>query len=113
MREAQQLETKYTRILQDREKHPDQSVEEYCRDQGISPWSYYSWKKRLRREPKTASIEKKFLPVHVLPRASLENDEAVIHYEIAFPNGITMRLSGSLRSADHAAIIGAAGAVEP
>jgi hypothetical protein len=113
MRDAQRLETKYTQILQDREKHPDQSVEEYCRGQGINPWSYYSWKKRLRRAPKTAASEKKFLPVHVLPPASLENDEAVTTYEMAFPNGITMRLSGALRSADHATIIGTVGGLRP
>jgi hypothetical protein len=113
MRDAQQLETKFTRILQDRGRHADQSVEEYCRGQGISPWTYYSWKRRLRRAPKTAAIEKKFLPVQILAPTSLGNDEAVTTYEMAFPSGITMRLSGSLRSADHAAIIGAVCGLRP
>jgi hypothetical protein len=114
MKSSQQLEAKYRRILHDRAKFPHQSVDEYCRGQGVSPWAYYSWKRRLLGKPDTTGLEKKFLPVRLMtPAASVEDGEAVVNYEIAFPNGIRIRLTGSLRSADHPIIIGAIAGVGP
>jgi hypothetical protein len=110
----QQLEARYSQILREREKHTDQSVEEFCRIRGISPWAYYSWKRRLRTKPEISQRQKKFLPVQLIgPTAATGNNDSAKKYEITFPNGITLRLSGSLQREDHAAIIGAIAGVHP
>lgn len=113
MRDVQQIKTKYAMILRERAKYANQSVEEYCRGKGINPCTYYYWKKRLGATAASA-VQNKFLSVQVMqPTPSGDNGEAVIQYEIAFPNGITMRLSGALRHMDHSAIISAVGGLRP
>jgi hypothetical protein len=114
MRESQQLAAKYAMLLQERKKHADQSVEEFCRGRGISPWTYYSWKKRLRQASNDSTVPKKFLPVQFIsPTPTTTRAEGGTEYEIKFPNGITMRLMGALQGEDHSAIIGAIAGVRP
>jgi len=103
---------RYARILKDRQHHTDQTVDEFCRIHGITPWIYYYWKRRLHPAPAgtTASLpEKRFLPVRILPppASPAGNGDPVIKYEMEFPNGIRLRLSGALQAADHSAVIGA------
>lgn len=114
MRDAQPLEAKYSQILRDREKHAGQSVEEFCRDKGINPCTYYYWKKRLRKTSEISANQKNFLPVDItIPPASSVNGGTAITYEIGFPNGVAMRLSGALHHADHSIIIGAVARLRP
>lgn len=101
------LEARYSQILREREKHADQSVKKFCRSQGISPWTYYSWKKRLRTKAKISADQKKFLPVQLMgPTVADVRNDTGIKYEIEFPNGITLRLTGGLHHEDHTAVIG-------
>ena len=106
---------RYARIFKERARHTDQSVDVFCRVHGITPWTYYYWKRRLRPAPTstTASLpEKRFLPVRILPPASpAGNGDTVIKYEMEFPNGIRLRLSGALQREDHSAVIGAVAGV--
>ena len=108
---------RYTRILKERERHTDQTVDEFCSEQGITPWIYYYWKRRLRQAPASnvASLpENKFLPVRILPStATAGNGDTVLKYEMEFPNGITVCLSGPLQREDHSTIISAVGGLRP
>jgi hypothetical protein len=117
MKLSTEQQARYARILKDRERHNDQTVDEFCRIQGITPWIYYYWKRRLAGTPARAVAslpEKGFLPVRILPSSSIVgNVEPAITYEMEFPNGIRLRLSGALQVADHSAVIGAVGGVRP
>ena len=66
------------------------SVEAFCRSEGVSSASFYLWKRRLAVEPTlTTPI---FVPITVAdtPRSPL--------VEIAFPNGIVIRLPADAQS---------------
>jgi hypothetical protein len=63
---------------------------------------------------KDSTVQKKFLPVHVMPpSASAETSDTNVKYEIKFPNGITIHLSGALQGENHTAIIGAVAGFRP
>jgi hypothetical protein len=115
MRDIQLLEAKYARILRERTQHADQSVDEFCRVHGIAPWTYYYWKRRLRQAPvsKGASLPvKNFLPLQLIsPSPKIANGEGGMKYEITFPNGVTVHLSGTMQREDHAVIIGTVAAI--
>ena len=117
MKLSTEQQARYIRILKERERHTDQTVDEFCRNHGITPWSYYYWKRRLSQAPacdRASLPENKFLPVRIMPSvATTGNGNTIIKYEMEFPNGITLRLSGSLQREDHVAVIGAVGGLRP
>jgi len=99
MRDTERLKAKYGMILQEREKHGDQSVEDFCKRYGISAWTFYYWKKRLRRASDCPLPIKRFVPIQVMPSRSSSRD-TVNDYEIRFPNGYAMRISGAMPRED-------------
>jgi transposase len=67
------------------------SVEAFCRAEGVSSASFYLWKRRLAVEP-TTSTTPTFVPITV---ADTPTSPPV---EIAFPNGIVIRLPADAHS---------------
>jgi hypothetical protein len=106
MRTPEQLKAKYESILQEREKHSDQSINDFCKHRGIAPWTFYYWKKRLRKAPVCSPALRKFLPLQIMPSAPMAaNGSIAIDYEIRFSNGSMMRLSGKMQREDISFII--------
>jgi transposase-like protein len=116
MRDPEQLKAKYALILRDREKHTDQTVDEFCRVHGIAPWTYYYWKRRLRQAPGPESTTlpvKKFLPIHVMRPPSPELRDFSPGCEIGFSNGMTMHFSGKMQLEDVSHIIRTVSSLHP
>ena len=67
------------------------SVAEFCRRQGVSPPSFYQWRKRLRAESAGAEVASagSFLPLSVLGAG------AVTAVEIELPCGAVVRVPQS------------------
>lgn len=101
------LREKYARILKQREQSPEVPLERFCRRHGISPWTYYYWKKRLEDTLTTQVMRPKpFVPV-VMERLDLESGPWA---EVRYPNGILLRCTGN-HSKEALALL--AGALRP
>jgi hypothetical protein len=50
-------------------REAQQSVAEFCRQEGVSAPSFYQWRKRLARRPRPAEEAAGFLPVQVVGSA--------------------------------------------
>ena len=86
------LRAKYTRILKQRERRHEVPLDRFCRQHGISLWTYYYWKKRLTDTPTTQVLRAgPFVPV-VMRRLEQESGPWA---EIRYPNGILLRCSGN------------------
>ncbi len=113
MRDTEQLKAKYGLILREREKHGDQSVEDFCNRHGITPWRYYYWKKRLRKAADNFPPLRKVVPLQLTPSSRVcANDGSVIDSEIKFSNGTMMRISGTIQREDFLALIETVAAVQ-
>jgi len=86
------LRRKYAAIIQERQKHPGQSVETFCRAHGITPWRYYYWRKRLKAKANPLIPREQFVPVNILPSPVCHG--ATQRYAIRFPSGVTLGISG-------------------
>lgn len=86
------LKRKFAAIIQERQKYPDQSVEEFCRAHGITPWCYYYWRKRLKPKANPLVPRERFVPVNVLPSPVFHG--ATQRYAIRFPSGVTLGVTG-------------------
>ena len=75
-----------TRLL--RFKQGSFTVAEFCRREGVSTSSFYLWKQRLAIEPPTTA----FVPLTV------DDDDPSLPIEVAFPNGIVIRVPADARS---------------
>ena len=82
---------KYGLILLDREKHLDEPLPIFCKKHGISPWSYYYWKKRLGKLLACSVLPKKFIPVTL--EQSAQNFIDKPRYTFRFSNGATLLIS--------------------
>jgi hypothetical protein len=107
MRTTEKLQAKYSLILREREKHSDQTVEDFCKRHGTTPWTYYYWKKKLGKISDSSPSPRSFLPVQVMPPSPIftSGGSSALDYELRFPNGCMMRLSGTLSREDIAAVI--------
>lgn len=86
------LRRKYTTIIRERQKHPYQPIETFCRTHGIAVWCYYYWRKRLSTPESKSVFNERFIPVNV--SASPACRENTQRYALRFPNGITLGISG-------------------
>ena len=70
-RKAQEWQQRFVRFENSRQS----TIEAFCRQEGISPQSFYLWRKRLARSPAaqpTASPAREaFRPVRLLPAAGV------------------------------------------
>jgi hypothetical protein len=78
------LQVKYESILETRKQHPDIPIAKFCKEQGITPWTYYYWKKRLRTSVSPVCSSSNFIPLSIIPPRHLAGK---ISCEIIFPNG--------------------------
>jgi len=90
----QLLKRKYALLIEERSKHPDQSVETFCRVHGITVWCYYYWRKRLSSRTLKPVSREQFVPVNISPSPSLVSRGNTPRYALRFPSGITLGISG-------------------
>jgi len=102
-RTEQALRAKYLAIFREREKDTEQPVLAFCKKQGLSPAAYYRWKNILRSARRHTSRES-FVPITVTPIATPSNS-AEARFDLRFPNGATLQITGSLNSADLSALV--------
>jgi len=69
--------------------HASQTVAEFCADEGVSPASFYQWRRRLRAEVPAAETTARFVPVQ-LPTTTPAESTAVLSLEL--PGGVRVRL---------------------
>jgi transposase len=80
------------------------SVSEFCWREGVSPPSFYQWRKRLRRAPHSGSRRARapvFVPVEVVgsagepaPLASGGSEGALV--EVVMPRGVRVRIGSQV-----------------
>ena len=73
----------------ERFEHAGQTVADFCADEGVSPASFYQWRRRLRSEVTATETTARFVPVQ-LPSASPEETTTVMSIEL--PGGVRVRL---------------------
>ena len=102
---------KFTRLIE-RQKESGLSVKMFCTNEGIAESTFYYWQKRIRNE----AGEKRFIPLVVNPAGTglqkftqTETDHpqkySDNHFEITYPNGITLRVKTELGLAGLRALI--------
>jgi len=69
-----------------------QTVAEFCSDEGVSPASFYQWRRRLRSEVTPTETTARFVPVQ-LPMAPPEQTTTVMSVEL--PGGVRVRIEVS------------------
>ena len=67
-----------------------QSVAEFCRQEGVSAPSFYQWRKRLTQRPRPAEKATSFLPVQVVGSAGVA---------VQLPGGTQLHVPTSERGA--------------
>jgi transposase-like protein len=75
----------------------EQTVAEFCTDEGVSPASFYQWRRRLRSEITPSETTARFVPVQ-LPTAAPEQATTVLSVEI--PGGVRVRIEVTGTPAD-------------
>jgi transposase-like protein len=73
----------------ERFEHAGQTVAEFCSDEGVSPASFYQWRRRIRSEITPTETTARFVPVQ-LPSASPEETTTVMSVEL--PGGVRVRI---------------------
>ena len=103
-RRRTKLQAKYARILKQRERRPEVPLDRFCRQNGISLWTYYYWKKRLSDTPTTQVLRAgPFVPVVIERR----EPESIAWAEVRYPNGILLRCTGNHSHEELAFLAGA------
>jgi hypothetical protein len=87
-----------------RQKESGLTVSSFCSNEGIAPSTFYYWQKKIRKE----SGEKHFIPlvlksaqqafIHSTPTETVQKLKGgdINHFEITYPNGITLRVRSCL-----------------
>lgn len=85
-RQAREERVAYWRGVLARQRTSGLSIATFCREEEVSPASFYAWRRRL------AKVETpQFVPVH-LPATSPE-------FEVRLPNGVCVVVPGSFTEA--------------
>jgi transposase-like protein len=84
----------YRTLLQERSRDTSVPLARFCRKHGISPWTYYYWRKRLGHKDKVhkkqdTSASASFVPVSVIPA---HKDQP--YMEVRLQEGTVIRISG-------------------
>jgi transposase-like protein len=79
----------YKRLIELRRQKPEEPLSQFCRENGISTWTYYFWRKKIiaetGRNDRRQTVQT-FVPVR------LESNTLPSHsLEIVLPNGIRVR----------------------
>jgi hypothetical protein len=105
MRKSKSLSIKYESIFNERSKNPNQSIADFCKQQGIKLWSFYYWKKKLNKPNGRSSARRNFIPLQV-PFASTRGSDTTKHcYEIRFSNGSQISIVGKMEISELASVI--------
>lgn len=83
---------KYARLIE-QQKASGLSVKRFCSNEGIAPSNFYYWQKKLLRSSKVQG----FVPLVIKSTPELQaskSEESLL--EIAYPNGITLRIKQDL-----------------
>lgn len=105
MRKSKTLSIKYGSIFEERSKNPNQSIADFCKQQGIKLWSFYYWKKKLSKPNVRSFARRNFIPLQVPSPSPRDSDTTKHCYEIRFPNGSQMSISCKLEISDLASVI--------
>jgi len=75
------------------------SISAFCREQEVSPASFFSWRRKLAAGGRE-EVSGKFIPIELAPPASLVRQPG---FEVALPNGLRIHVppqfdAGALRA---------------
>lgn len=101
-------EDKYRELLRLQEDS-GLGVREFCSNQDIAPATFYYWRKKFNREKQPDS----FIPLLIKPNGGLEPSSgphgqipgAGTSVELAYPNGVVLRLNNGVAISDLKALI--------
>jgi hypothetical protein len=82
----------YWQDLIDRQRASQQSIADFCQDEGVSTASFYAWRRRLQfpgrlvpsQVPRSALV-----PVRIVPEPSLTREAVIVEW----PGGIVVRVA--------------------
>jgi len=107
----QALRIKYSAIIRERDKSGDQPVSVLCNKHGITPATFYRWKKILSSlppAPRRDLPQERFVPISVAPVSPPAFTSNPCYY-FRFPNGAALQISGTLAYASLSEIIRSVG----
>ena len=82
----------YWQDLIDRQGANQQSIADFCQDEGVSTASFYAWRRRLQfrgRAVPSQAPRSTLVPVRIVPEPSLASEAAIVEW----PGGIVMRIA--------------------
>jgi hypothetical protein len=93
MARQQQTEREtYWQDLIDRQRASQQSIAEFCQDEGVSTASFYVWRRRLQsccRPVPSQRPRPALVPVRIVPEPSLAREAVIVEW----PGGIVLRIA--------------------
>lgn len=98
---------RYKRLIDLRNRQREIPLPDFCRKNGISPWSYYFWRKKL------AALNGKAHPLATEPFVPLpivSQSTTSYSFEVMLPNGIVIRSRQQLDGEMMATLAGIRGA---
>ena len=78
--------------LIDRQEASNQSIADFCQDEGISTASFYAWRRRLQFPGRAIPLQNPrpaLVPVRIVPEASLAREAVIVEW----PGGIVLRIA--------------------
>ena len=82
----------YWQDLIDRQGANQQSIADFCQDEGISTASFYAWRRRLQSPGRPVSSQaprSALVPLRIVPEPSLAREAVIVEW----PGGIVMRVA--------------------
>lgn len=83
----------WQQLIDRRQRQPELSVEQLCRQAGVSSSSFYHWQQRLRPATVTSSPTPpppKLVPVNIVPDRASNSAGSI---EIELPNHVRLRIT--------------------
>lgn len=101
----------FWRLAFEEQRRSGLSAQAFCRREGLSPASFYAWRRELRRRDAesacSGSAASELVPVAVVDSAPPRDVEPVVEsLEVVTPSGFTLRFPATLGAGQLEAVLG-------
>ena len=101
----------FWRLAFEEQRRSGLSIQAFCRREGLSPASFYGWRRELRRRDAesacSASAASELVPVAVVDSAPARHGEPVAEaLEVVTPSGFTLRFPATLGAGQLEVVLG-------